>query len=271
MLAFARVHTGTSAGAWGIYQAALAARALHDSASFAALAQELRQEYPGHLLALRLTPASARAAAGTPVRVDCGPRSLLHLCRQARIRISLPELTARCRMAAEGTTLEHLEAAAHSLGFRTAALQVDADFLRRYAPSGILRVDGLHYVAISAPPAGLGTRLAGMFGRGDDRMAVWDPGQPDGVGRETPEALVQRSLGIALLVARGKPQPWERALPSEAGPPAPPRPRATPVPPEPATAKRPRPVPTRSADPALPARPGPLLPADPTPAAARKR
>ncbi len=134
MLRIADEHPRTNTAAWALYQAGLGARATGDASGAEALFARLRRAYSDHPLALRVQPdppaAPPRIARKRP---DCGPRSLLVLCRQAGIRATPPELARRCKMTREGVTLAHLAGAAREKGFRVAAAQVDGWFLRRTA------------------------------------------------------------------------------------------------------------------------------------------
>jgi hypothetical protein len=193
LVTLAQAHPGTNLGAWSLYQAAFAAEADGDAAGATALRAELRQQYPTHQLALRVAP-SPTVSAPQRAPQDCGSRSLLYLCRQARHAATLPELTRQCATTPSGTTLEGLAKGAQAVGLRTAALQVDASFLKHERPAGIAWVDGDHYVAFTRGP-------------GSDSVELYDPN--DGVRRAVPaEALVQRSQGIVLLLGwEGHPLP----------------------------------------------------------------
>lgn len=185
----AQAQQGTSAGAWALYQGALAARASHQPAEAERLFARLRHDYPNHPLSLRLKPEPAPAPR-VLVAGDCGPRSLLALCQQARIPATLPELSRRCGTDRYGTTLDRLARAAREKGLRVEAASVDGWFLRRRRPNGIAWVNGDHYVA---------------FLPGPDPDHVWllDPNE-GGRRLVSAEELAEASQGIVLLAAWGR-------------------------------------------------------------------
>lgn len=192
-LALAAEKRQTSEGAWALYQAGLAAKAGGDPRSAEAIFARVRQEYPEHPLALRLKtdppPAPARPVRKAP---DCGPRSLLYLCRQAGIAATLPELVKGCGMDADGTTLEGLGRAAREKGLRSEAAEVDAWFLRRTRPAGIAWVQSDHFVAF-------------LPGRDAEHVRTFDPAFQETAELEV-EELERDSRGIVLLVAWGSRQ-----------------------------------------------------------------
>ncbi len=195
MLRIADEQPGPNTAAWALYQAGLGARATGDASGAEALFARLRREYSDHPLAQRVQPdppaAPPRIARKRP---DCGPLSLLVLCRQAGIRATLPEIVRRCKMNRNGVTFGSLAGAARQKGFRVAAAQVDGWFLRRHRPSGIAWLQGDHYIAFRP-------------GAQPEQLCVTDPSVP-GEQVVSADDLARQASGIVLLVAWG-----ERTLP----------------------------------------------------------
>ncbi len=203
MLRIADEHPRTNTAAWAVYQAGLGARATGDASGAEALFARLRREYPDHPLALRVQPDPlAPQPRIVRKRPDCGPRSLMVLCRQAGFRATLPELERRCKMKREGVTLADQAGAARQKGFRVAAAQVDGWFLRRHRPSGVAWLQGDHYIAFRP-------------GEQPDQLCVTDPRVP-GEQVVSADDLARLASGIVLLVAWGE-QPLPR-LESARGP-----------------------------------------------------
>jgi hypothetical protein len=200
-LQLAREQHGTSAGAWALYQAALCAKATGDTAGAERLFGELRRDYPEHPLALRLKPDPPTPKKRAPRQnADCGPQSLLALCREAGIPADVQELRGRCGTTGDGTTMEGLLRAAREKGLQAEALQVDAQYLRHWQPKGIAWVQGDHYVAFLPGPT-------------PEELRVHDPGT---AGPRTMKVgqLIQQSHGVVLLAAWGRDRlpPLEREL-----------------------------------------------------------
>lgn len=190
LLELARSEKGSNTGAWSLYQAALAAKALKQPAESAARLAELRRDYPDHPLAARFAAGARSPAAPERGPSDCGPRSLLYLCERAGIRATLEELTERCATDKHGTTLDRLQSAARQKGLKAEAAHVDAAYLRRHRPSGIAWVSGDHYVAFLPVD-------------GRDQFLICDANRPKPEPVATQE-LAKRSQGIVLLTAWGK-------------------------------------------------------------------
>jgi hypothetical protein len=189
LLQLAREHPGMSEAAWCLYQAALGARADGDQRAADSLLAELRRDFAGHPLTLRLdAPAASAASLRGPSRTDCGPRALLVLCEEAHVPATLPELARLCGTTERGTTLEGLCQGARAKGLRALGARVDAPFLERHRPQGISWVDGDHFVAFG--PA--------------ERGAFWALDPNEGFRRRTiADDLVKRCQGIVVLVAWG--------------------------------------------------------------------
>jgi hypothetical protein len=180
---------GSNLAAWSIYQASLAAKARGDASTAGRLQERLARAHAGHPLTLRVQVESTPAPRPS-AKSDCGPRSLLYLCRQAGIPATLPEITRLCGTTPQGTTVESLVRAAHKKGLRATAAQVDQWFLTRHRPSGVAWVDGNHYVVFQPRPR-------------SREFWVMDPNRG---AREqiTAAELTQRCQGIVVLAAWGR-------------------------------------------------------------------
>jgi hypothetical protein len=180
-------HPRTSAAAWSLYQAGLAAQFLKDEAGRRQDWALLQRDYAEHPAAIRTREATTPAPSAKETGSDCGPRALAHLLEAAGKPTDLKQLTHECATDAHGTTLEALQRVAEKHGLRTEAAQVDAEFLKKERPQGIAWVEGVHYLCFQ-PQA--------------DRAEVWDPNGETTQG-VTWEQLAQRSQGVVLLVAWG--------------------------------------------------------------------
>jgi hypothetical protein len=151
------------------------------------------------------SPGASRTTALTPLASptprdlsDCGPRSLLFVCRELGVPASLPALTkAAGTRPGVGSNLAGLTRAANSVGLSAKGVQVDADALRRVKAPALAWVDGNHFVAV--------TRIEG------DSATVHDPNEngKEGFARQNTgevalDTLLRRSGGILLLLERGK-------------------------------------------------------------------
>ena len=189
-LRLAREKQGQELGAWSLYQAGLAAQALHQPAVAAQTFAELRRAYPNHLLAIRTGghsgPVRPRPAA-TPADADCGPRALLLACQPLHATATVTRLREAAGTTPEGTTLEGLARAARGLGLKAEGVQVDREALADLRPPAVAWVDGHHFVAV--------------LHTSDDRVTIHDPNQP----REETwplNELLTRSGGVLLRLSR---------------------------------------------------------------------
>ena len=185
----AQVH-GSSAGAWALYEAGIAARSLHNPVQQRRLWNRLAVDYPAHPLAMRVrdSPEEAHRQVSD---ADCGPRALAHLLERAGKHVAVVSLARECGTDARGTTLEALQNAAKKEGIRAEAYHVDRELLEREHPRGIAWVDGIHYVYFE--PAGWWS----------DSARVWDPNGP-AIREMKWKTLGERSQGIVLLAAWGR-------------------------------------------------------------------
>jgi len=79
---------------------------------------------------------------------DCGPRALLLVCRQLKVRTTLQALTAAAGTSTNGTNLKGMVDAAHAVGLKADGIQADEAALSNLRKPAVAWVDGDHYVAV---------------------------------------------------------------------------------------------------------------------------
>ena len=133
------------------------------------------------------TSRSARPARTS----DCGPASLLLLCRKFGVKATLAELREAGGTNEKGTTLQGMARAAEKTGWKSEGVQVSREALSEIQTPAIAWTEGDHYLAVLE-----------MQGRGErGTVLIQDPGksEPETISQEK---LLQRCGGYLLLLKR---------------------------------------------------------------------
>lgn len=137
-----------------------------------------------------MTPASV-SAPPAPTPSDCGPRSLLFVCENLHVPALLETLKRTAGTTEQGTSMQGLARAAHSLGLTAKGVQVSRDAWSEVRLPALAWVHGNHYLAVLE-----------MQGDGENaRVRIHDPNAL-GETTITREDLQRMSGGYLLLISR---------------------------------------------------------------------
>lgn len=126
------------------------------------------------LLGVLLTLAALAVNHGraTPPEADCGPTSLLMVCRHLRLPVTAPFVFAAFQSPVQDTSFEDLRTAAVRLGLNAEGRQMTELELTEANPVGILHMKDHHYVALLGGARG-GFLIANPRKSGEAEVSVW--------------------------------------------------------------------------------------------------
>ena len=108
----------------------------------------------------------------TPPEADCGPTSLLMVCRHFRLPVTDPVVFAAFQSPVRDTSFEDLRAAAVRLGLSAEGKQMTESELVEANPVGVLHMKDHHYVALLGRER-TGFLIANPRKSGEAEVSVW--------------------------------------------------------------------------------------------------
>jgi ABC-type bacteriocin/lantibiotic exporter with double-glycine peptidase domain len=123
-------------------------------------------------LLLTLTAFAVHHKLSALPEADCGPTSLLMVCRHLRLPVSAPVVFAAFESPVQDTSFEDLRTAAVRLGLNAEGRQMTEPELTQANPIGILHMKDHHYVALLGRARG-GFLVANPRKSSEAEVSVW--------------------------------------------------------------------------------------------------